>query len=157
MTDAKAVHNQATTPEEEEKISQIFSEKVSKSKHWKTVYRDRLLPNEDFFDTQRWDKIIKDEPEKAAPYLAFIAIADVYEMLKVFAGSVIEVERAVEKVQLNIELVAKKTDVDLSTIGNDVGELKDVILPKLKGIAELIDRKKLEDERRKRNGDEMVV
>jgi hypothetical protein len=45
----------------------------------------------------------------------------------------------------------------LTNLEKDVGELKCVILPKLKGIAELIDRKKLEDERRQRNGDEMIV
>lgn len=154
---AKEKLSQVTTPEQAEKVKQYFIERISNSKRWKALFRDRLLPNEDYFDSEVWEKIMKDHPERASPFLTFVAFVDVYETLGLFADSIIEVERNIEVVQRNIEIVAKKSNVNLTNLEKDVGELKCVILPKLKGIAELIDRKKLEEERRQRNGDEMIV
>jgi hypothetical protein len=77
----KETFSQATTPEQAEKVKQYFIERISNSKRWKALFRDRLLPNEDYFDSEVWEKIMKEHPESATPFLTFVAFADVYETL----------------------------------------------------------------------------
>jgi hypothetical protein len=148
---------QANSQELEKKVKKYFKEKIETSQRWKTIYRDRLLPDDKYWDTEVWHRITKEHPEKAAPFLAFIALTEVYELLEIMTEGIIDTERGIERVQKDVEIIAKKSNVDLSNLEKDVGELKAVILPKLKGIAELIDREKLDDERIKKNGDEMIV
>lgn len=148
---------QPTTPEEAERIKRYFTEKIDSLKRSKAVYRERLFEGLDRFDPETWDKIMAERPESAISFLTYRNLIEVFEMLKIFSDGMIDVERGIVKLDENINIIAKKNHLALASMENDVGKIKTVVVPALKGIRDFVDKKKIEDERRQKSGDGMIV
>jgi hypothetical protein len=148
--------SQSTTPEEEKRIKRYFTEKIDSLKRSKTFYRERLFEGLDHYDPETWDKIMAERPESAISFLTYRNLIEVFEMLEILSNSVIDVERGIVKLDENINIIAKQSDIDFSNIKKNVSDLKEEILPAVKGMVAYFDKNTQEAERRKKNGDSMI-
>ena len=78
-----------------------------------------------------------------------------------YAETIIEmyqnVSKAMQALEKQVDEIAGKTGVDLSTLKEEVGELKQVMLPAAKGMVNLVDELDEYKQQRAKNGETMVV
>lgn len=148
---------QPTTPEQAETIRRYFSERIDSLKRSKIFYRDRLFKGADPYDPEIYDKIMEKHPESAIPLLMYQDFEQVYELLALLADSVIESEQNIGRLNKNLNLLAKKSKIDILSVMKNVSDLEKTILPAVKGMVNFFDGNKKEEEKRKKNGESMIV
>jgi phosphoglycerate-specific signal transduction histidine kinase len=150
-----------TTAEEAAIIKRYFSAKISAFKLNQLFYQKTLFGDSDLNDPKDYGNILKGNPEKIMLFKSYGCIIELYEFLDNFSESIIQCEQNIDKLDKNIRWLAKKTHVDFSSLEQDVGELKNTLLPAVKGMVSFIDRKTQEEqhtkEQFKRNGASMIV
>ena len=115
---------QPTTPEQAAKIKRYFTERIASLNRSKNFYKDRLFEGSDPFDPETWDKIMEEHPESVMPYLTYRNFVEVFEMLDILSDSVIESEQNIVRLDENLKMIAKKNNVDVSTVMNDMQEIE---------------------------------
>jgi len=61
------------------------------------------------------------------------------------------------KLDKTVQNIAEKTGVDISNVQTDVKELKETVGPNVKAVIDLFANLQKEEERRKKNGEKMIV
>jgi len=149
--------DQSTTPQQAEMIRQYFNRKIDSLKRSKIFYRDRLFKDADPEDLELYDKIMDENPESTIPLLMYQNLHEIYELLALLADSAIESEIKVKKLDDNLKILGNENHVDISSVTQDIGDLKNKILPAIKGLTEIVARDKEAQKRRKENGEDMIV
>lgn len=112
-------------------------------------------------DTARTDGSPNMKAHFAAMYLNQFHYVNTVETFFTFAESIIEIYQntcaAMQTLEKQIDEIAGKTGVDISSLKQEVGELKQVMLPAAKGMLNLIDGLDEYKEQRAKNGEKMVV
>lgn len=97
----------------------------------------------------------------ASMYIHQSHYIETLETFSAFAETIVEIYQntcvAMQALEKQIEEIAGKTGVDLSALKQEVGELKQVMLPAAKGMMNLIDSLDEYKEQRAKSGEKMVV
>jgi hypothetical protein len=68
-----------------------------------------------------------------------------------------ELNTKISDLNRTVQIIAKKTNVDMSSVKTDVDEIKGILVPWIKRTAKFFASLQEEEERRKKNGEGMIV
>jgi hypothetical protein len=79
------------------------------------------------------------------------------DLLDGLTAIVYDLNDGIRKLDKTVQNIAEKTGVDISNVKADVDELKETVGPKINAVIQLLANLQKEEERRKKNGEPMLV
>jgi hypothetical protein len=104
-----------------------------------------------------WDKAAFSHPDLAISYTLSQRLFETFQILEFMTFNTLDVTAKIARIDSALEDLAKKTNTDISGVKGAVNDLEKTVLPSVKKIVQLFDNLKETEDRRKKNGESMIV
>jgi hypothetical protein len=138
-----------------EKVKGYFNGKIASTKERINEYQLKAQTTESR----------NESPAMKAFYVStYIASSQYVETLEILGGLIDtlfdlndDIRAKISKLDKNVQNIAEKTGVDISNVKTEIKDLQETVGPNIKAVIQLFANLQKEEEKRKKNGEGMVV